>query len=58
MENAIYDAKENNEGEVTTNHLFSSLLEEGEGVAIRILINLDIDLDALYHDFALKVQKN
>ena len=57
MENAIYDAKENNEGEVTTNHLFSSLLEEGEGVAIRILINLDIDLDTLYHDFAFKSTK-
>ena len=57
MENAIYDAKENNSGEVTTNHLFSSLLEEGEGVAIRILINLDIDLDTLYHDFAFKNTK-
>ena len=54
MENAIYDAKENNDGEVTISHLFSSLLEEGEGVAIRILINLNIDLDELYHDFTSK----
>ena len=54
MENAVYDAKENNDGEVTIDHLFSSLLEEGEGVAIRILINLNIDLDDLYRDFAFK----
>ena len=36
MENAIYDSKENNNGNVTVAHLFSSLLEEGEGIAIRL----------------------
>lgn len=56
MENAIYDSKENNNGNVTIAHLFSSLLEEGEGVAIRILIGMDIDLDELYHDFSYKIQ--
>ena len=40
MENAIYDSKENNNGDVTINHLFSSLLEEGEGIAIRIFLRL------------------
>ena len=55
MENAIYDSKENNNGNVTVNHLFSSLLEEGEGIAIRILIGMDIDLDELYHEFAFKL---
>ena len=54
MENAVYSAKENNDGEVTISHLFCSLLEEGEGVAIRLLINLNIDLDELYKDFSLK----
>ena len=29
MENAIIDSKENNNGEVTIEHLFTSLLEEG-----------------------------
>ena len=57
MENAVYDSRENNNGNVTINHLFSSLLEEGEGIAIRILIGLDIDLDDLYHDFAFKIPK-
>ena len=51
MENAIYDAKEDNNSNVTISHLFSSLLEEGEGIAIRILIGMNIDLDDLYHDF-------
>lgn len=55
MENAIYDSKENNNGIVTIEHLFSSLLEEGEGVAIRILIGMDIDLDDLYEEFAYKL---
>lgn len=55
MENAIYDSKENNNGNVTVAHLFSSLLEEGEGIAIRILIGMDIDLDDLYHEFAFKL---
>ena len=55
IENAILDSKENNNGIVTTNHLFSSLLEEGEGVAIRILIALDVDIDELYDEFAYKL---
>ncbi len=55
IENAILDAKENNNGEVTINHLFSSLLEEGEGVAIRILIGMNIDIDELYNEFTFKL---
>ena len=54
MENAIIDSKENNNGEVTIEHLFTSLLEEGEGVAIRILIGMDIDIDKLYEEFSYK----
>lgn len=55
MENAMIDSRENNNGVVTIEHLFSSLIEEGEGVAIRILLSLDIDLDLLYQDFAYKI---
>lgn len=55
IENAGLDAKENNNGTVTINHLFSSLLEEGEGVAIRILIGMNIDIDELYNDFTFKL---
>lgn len=55
MENAILDSKENNNGEVTIEHLFSSMLEEGEGVAIRIMLSMNIDIDELYNEFAHKL---
>ena len=59
MENAIIDSKENNNGEVTIEHLFTSILEEGEGVAIRIMIGMNIDIDKLYEEFSYKfVNKN
>ncbi len=58
LENAIIDSKENNNGKVTINHLFSSLLEEGEGVAIRILISMDVDIDELYAEFSYKIFEN
>lgn len=57
MENAVLDSKENNNGEVTIEHLFSSMLEEGEGVAIRILLGMNVDVDQLYSDFAYKIVK-
>lgn len=55
LENAVIDAKENNSGEVTVNHLFISLIEEGEGVAIRILLGMNIDIDELYNEFTFKL---
>ena len=51
MDNALLDAKDNNNGEVTVEHLFSALLEEGEGIAIRILIGMHINIEDLYEDF-------
>ena len=56
MENAMLDCKEKN-SEVTIESLFSNILEEGEGVAIRILISLNIDLDELYNEFSYKIFK-
>ena len=55
IENAVIDAKENNDGVVTINHLFVGMLEEGEGVAIRILLGMNIDIDELYSDFAYRI---
>lgn len=57
MENAIIDSKENNNGEVTVEHLFSSLLEEGEGVALRIMLGLNINIDELYNEFTIRFNK-
>ena len=54
LENAIIDSKENNNGDVTIEHLFSSLLEEGEGVAIRIMMGMNIDIDSLYDEFSYR----
>lgn len=50
LENAIVSSKEKNE-EVTSLSLFSAVLEEGEGVAIRILLGMDIEVDKLYDEF-------
>ena len=55
LESAVIDSRENNGGEVTVAHLFSSLLEEGEGVAVRIMLGMNIDLDELYNDFSYKL---
>ena len=62
IENSTIDARENKDKEVLVLHLFLSLLEEGDGVAIRILMGMNIDIDALYDefsgDFVLKKSKN
>lgn len=57
IENASITSKENNCNEVTIEHLFSSLLEEGEGIAIRIMLGLGIDLDELYSEFSTRFNK-
>lgn len=50
INDAKKDAIENNNGIVTPNHLFISILESGDGIGVRILINLDLDLQNLYKD--------
>ena len=57
IENAIIDSKENNNGEVTEEHLFYALLDEGEGIAIRLLIGMNIDIESMYDDFSSSLIK-
>jgi len=57
IENAILDSKENNNGEITIEHLFSALLEEGEGIAIRILVGMGIDVEDMYDEFSSRLIK-
>lgn len=57
IESAIMDSKDNNDGEVTLEHLFFSVLEEGEGIAIRILIGMNIDIESMYDDFSTSLIK-
>lgn len=54
INNALDSAKENNNGIVTTKHLILSILEEGEGIAIRLLVTMNIDIDSIYD----KLNKN
>lgn len=53
IENAILSS-ENGNSLVTVEALFISLLEEGEGVANRILLGMNIDVDYLYEKFSNK----
>lgn len=52
IESATIDCNESKEKEVSIHHLFIALLEEGDGVAIRILMGMNIDIDQLYDDFS------
>ncbi len=47
ISNAIYDAKEFSK-DISGKLLISSLIEEGEGVAIRILLGLNVDINNLF----------
>ena len=53
----VLDSKDNNKGIVTPYHLFGATLEVGDGIAIRILISMNIDLDKLYDEFSQKIWK-
>ena len=55
IENAIMDSKDNNNGVVTINHLFAALLDVGEGIAIRIFIGMNLDLEEMYDEFSEKL---
>lgn len=55
IEEAIVSSKENNHNEVTPRHLLYAILEEGEGVAIRIMLSMGIDLDELMSEFEIKL---
>ena len=50
INNALNKSKENNNGIVTIRHLLISMLEEGEGIAIRLLVGMNIDIDSLYDE--------
>lgn len=54
LSNALNDAKENNKGVVTESHLLIAMLDEGEGIAIRIMIGMNINLDDLYDELKVK----
>ena len=50
INDAKKNAKENNDGIVTPEHLFISVLDSGDGIGIRILVSMGIDIDSLYNE--------
>lgn len=55
IENATNDALEQNYKQVTIRHLFLSMLEEGEGIAIRILLGMNVNLDEIYDNLKISL---
>ena len=58
IETASLNSKEKGEVEVSVNELFLAILEEGEGVAIRLLIGLNIDVDEIYNAIYGDIKSN
>jgi len=50
INDAKKDAKENNKGIVTPKHIMISILESGDGIGVRILLSLGVDLDGIYKE--------
>lgn len=53
LENIIIESRETGD-EISVNELLLSLLNEGEGKAIRILLSLGVDINKLYSDISEK----
>lgn len=53
LENVIIESRETGD-EISVNELLLSLLNEGEGKAIRILLSLGVDVNKLYSDISEK----
>ena len=54
IEESVALCKENNDDEVTLEHLINALIEEGEGVAIRIIICMNINVEKLSKELSSK----
>ena len=55
LETAILISKESSNGEVTTEQLLFAILEEDEGIAVRVLNKLDINIEELQSYFSTKI---
>lgn len=44
--------------EINPELLFLGILDEGEGIALRLMLNCGIDLDKLYQEFVNRINKN
>lgn len=55
IETSLLISKESSNGEVTSEHLLFAILEEDEGVAVRVLNKLSIDISDLQDYFSTKL---
>lgn len=55
METALLISKESSKNEVTPDHLLFSILEEGEGVAVRVLNKMMVDISDIQDYFSNKL---
>ena len=54
IEDAIIESKEQN-GDVTVENLFSSLIQGGEGIAIRVMLSMGVDFDDIIEKFSARL---
>lgn len=58
LETAAEDSSEKGKDMVDINDLILAIFEEGEGIAIRIMMGMNVDVAKLYEEFANKSVKN
>lgn len=52
IENAFKEAKKNNVDYIGTEHLFIGLIKEGDSIAVRIILDLNLDIQKMYNEIA------
>ena len=52
------EAKRLNHDQLTPEHILLGLIRDGDGIAVKALINLGVNLDQLRTDIELAVKKN
>ncbi len=54
IENAVMECSDTHNRYVTIEHLFLALLESGEGIAIRIFIKMNLNIEKIYNTIFIK----
>ena len=57
LEKVVSDSRESSE-KITISNLFLSILAEGDGIAYRLIQNMNIDIDKMYKEISSSIKKN
>ena len=57
LEKVVSDSRESSE-KITISNLFLSILAEGDGIAYRLIQNMNIDIDKIYKEISSSIKKN